>query len=76
MTPITSQLIRITLGSIDAFDEGIQTFKTQAHGVEQAAAALIQVSSSNLVLSESKRIIDPFGPGLKRELELLDRGRP
>jgi len=46
--------------SIDALDEGIQTLKAQAHDVKQAAAALTQVSSSNIVPAESKRIIDAF----------------
>ena len=50
--------------SIDAFDDGIQTLKAQEHDVKQAAAALTQVSSSNTVLEDSKRIIDAFlGPG-------------
>jgi prefoldin subunit 5 len=46
--------------SIDALDEGIQTLKAQAHDTKQAAAALTQVSSSNIVPAESKRIIDAF----------------
>jgi len=46
--------------SIDALSEGIQTLKAQAHDVKQAAAALTQVSSSNIVPAESKRIIDAF----------------
>jgi len=46
--------------SIDALDEGIQTLKAQAHDVKQAAASLTQISSSNIVPAESKRIIDAF----------------
>merc|ERR1712159_141697 len=46
--------------SIDALDEGIATLKKQAHDVKQAAAALTQVSSSNIIPAESKKVIDAF----------------
>merc|ERR1719473_2389934 len=46
--------------SIDALDEGIATLKKQAHDVKQAAASLMQVSSSSIIPAESKRIIDAF----------------
>merc|ERR1719165_14525 len=46
--------------SIDALDEGIATLKKQAHDVKQAAAALTQISSSNIIPAESKKVIDAF----------------
>merc|ERR1719146_242671 len=46
--------------SIDALDEGIATLKAQAHDVKQAAAALTQVSSSNIIPAESKKAIQAF----------------
>merc|ERR1719475_15148 len=46
--------------SIDALDEGIATLKKQAHDVKQAAASLMQISASNIIPAESKRIIDAF----------------
>merc|ERR1719197_1794601 len=46
--------------SIDALDEGIATLKAQAHDVKQAAAALTQMSSSNIIPSESKKVFDSF----------------
>merc|ERR1719238_58193 len=46
--------------SIDALDEGIATLKKQAHDVKQAAAALTQISASNIIPAESKRVIDAF----------------
>ena len=46
--------------SVDALDEGIQTLKAQAHDVKQVAVALTQVSSSNIVPAQSKRVIDAF----------------
>merc|ERR1719359_1312542 len=41
-------------------DEGIACLRAQAHDVKQTAAVLTQVSSSNIVPAESKRIIDAF----------------
>merc|ERR1712118_454563 len=46
--------------SIDALDEGIATLKKQAHDVKQAAASLMQISASNIIPAESKRVIDAF----------------
>merc|ERR1719164_362960 len=46
--------------SIDALDEGIATLKKQAHDVKQAAASLMQVSASNIIPAESKKVIDAF----------------
>jgi len=46
--------------SIDALDEGIATLKKQAHDVKQAAASLIQISTSNIIPAESKKVIDAF----------------
>jgi DNA repair exonuclease SbcCD ATPase subunit len=46
--------------SIDALDEGIATLKKQAHDVKQAAASLIQISASNIIPAESKKVIDAF----------------
>merc|ERR1719506_1158712 len=47
-------------GSINALDEGIATLKKQAHDVKQAAASLMQVSASNIIPAESKKVIDAF----------------
>jgi len=46
--------------SIDALDEGIATLKKQAHDVKQAAASLMQISASNIIPAESKKVIDAF----------------
>merc|ERR1719248_547893 len=46
--------------SIDALDEGIATLKKQAHDVKQAAASLTQISASNIIPAESKKVIDAF----------------
>merc|ERR1712159_216546 len=46
--------------SIDALDEGIATLKKQSHDVKQAAASLMQISASNIIPAESKKVIDAF----------------
>jgi len=46
--------------SIDALDEGVATLKKQSHDVKQAAASLMQISASNIIPAESKRVIDAF----------------
>merc|ERR1712146_477499 len=39
---------------------GIATLKKQAHDVKQAAASLMQISASNIIPAESKKVIDAF----------------
>merc|ERR1719345_394169 len=46
--------------SIDALDEGVATLKKQSHDVKQAAASLMQISASNIIPAESKKVIDAF----------------
>merc|ERR1719235_666725 len=46
--------------SIDAVDEGIATLKAQQKDVKQSAAALAQLSVSNLIPPKSRRILDAF----------------
>merc|ERR1719337_101980 len=41
-------------------DEGIATLKKQAHDVKQAAASLMQISASNIIPAQSKKVIDSF----------------
>merc|ERR1740117_1822460 len=46
--------------SIDALDEGVATLKKQSHDVKQAAASLMQISASQDIDAESKKVIDAF----------------
>merc|ERR1719313_437935 len=46
--------------SIDALVKCIATLKKQAHDVKQAAASLMQISASNIIPAESKKVIDAF----------------
>jgi len=46
--------------SIDALDEGVATLKKQSHDVKQAAASLMQISHSEDIDLESKKVIDAF----------------
>ena len=40
--------------------KSIATLKKQAHDVKQAAASLMQISASNIIPAESKKVIDAF----------------